>query len=399
MARAGLDRFIPLNPFADRMRRPWHAATMQRSARRFTLVIVFSLPLTAAALVRAGEKSDPLAAEIERLDSFIRKNRSNDELWPDVKKSTEPALARTRAALDAGRRWLALQRLASVAVNLDGSAYLQQRTINQRTEAADFEKEWTRIGEVLQKELAPIPPESLQGIAPAAVRAVGETALFQVRPFYESSLDYGRSTMPDAGLFYLGSAQAARDLAEKSRALSVPSKEAPPPLRSLAPEIDALEAELLATYRPPVSIERHSEFIGASSMLNDARKLDAAGLRYGALLRYLQAALRTATLKASPAADLSALRARLPEMTRRLDARGVDHTVGRIFLEAAEEDLASAPSAPPGGGGAPPPPGVTTAVVFEDVLPGYFSALEPARPLAARPPAEVTVTLVRWPFT
>jgi hypothetical protein len=349
--------------------------------------------------VRDGEKSDPLAAEITRLDVFMRNNRSNDELWPDVKKSTEPALARTRAALDAGRRWLAFQRLASVAVNLDGSAYLQQRTIDQRTEAADFEKEWTRMGEVLQKDLAPIAPDSLQGVAPAAVRAVGETALFQVRPFYESSLDYGRSTMPDAGLFYLGSAQAARDLARKSRTLSAPSKDAPPPLRSLAPEIDALERGLLATYRPPVSIERHSEFIGASSMLNDARKLDAAGLRFGALLRYLQAALRTATLTASPAADVTALRARLPEMARRLDVRGVDHTVGRIFLEAAEEDLAPAPGAPPAGAGAPPPPGVTAAVVLEDVLPRYFSALEPARPVAARPPAEVTVTLVRWPFT
>jgi hypothetical protein len=371
--------------------------SMRRPALRFTLLLAVSTAAAAPAVVRAGERSDPLAAEIARLDSFIRNNRSNDELWPDVKKSTEPALTRSRAALDAGRRWLALQRLASVAVNLDGSAYLQQRTIDQRTESAAFETEWTRMGDVLREELETIAPEAMQAVAPAAVRAVGETALFQVRPFYESSLDYGRSTMPDAGLFYLGSAQAARDLARKSRTLSVPSKDAPPSLRSLAPEIDALEGVLLATYRPPVSIERHSDFIGASSTLNDARRLDAAGLRYGALLRYLQAALRTVSLKGSAPADVAALRARLPEMARRLDARGVDHTVGRIFLEAAEEDLASAASAPPAVGGAPP--GVTAAAVFDDVLPRYFAALEPARPTAARPAAEVTVTLVRWPFT
>jgi hypothetical protein len=372
---------------------------MRRPALRFTLLLAVSTAAAATAVVRAGEKSDPLAAEIARLDSFIRNNRSNDELWPDVKKSTEPALARCRAALDAGRRWLAFQRLASVAVNLDGSAYLQQRTIDQRTESAAFETEWTRMGDVLRKELETIAPEAMQGVAPAAVRAVGETALFQVRPFYESSLDYGRSTMPDAGLFYLGSAQAARDLAGKSRALSVPSKDAPPPLRSLAPEIDALERELLATYRPPVSIERHSDFIGASSTLNDARRLDAAGLRYGTLLRYLQAALRTATLKTSPGADVSALRARLPEMEKRLAAAGVDHTVGRVFLEAAQEDLSPATSASPAGGQNAPPPGATAAAVLADVLPRYFAALEPGREATPRPPAEVTVTLVRWPFT
>ena len=103
------------------------------------------------------------------------------------------------------------------------------------------------MGEVLKNDLAAAPPNLLDGVKPAAARAVGETALFQVRPFYESSLEYGRSTMPDAGLFYLGSAQAARDLARTSRTLSAPARDAAPPLRSLAPELDALEGELLGT--------------------------------------------------------------------------------------------------------------------------------------------------------
>jgi hypothetical protein len=373
---------------------------MRRPSLRIAFVALSSLVLATPA-VRAGAKTDPLATEVARLDSFLRDNRATDELWQDVKTSTEPALARTQAALGAGRRWLALQRLGSVSVNLDAAAYVQQRPADQRKEVAAFEKEWERMGDALRKELAPLPVDALQGVTPAAVRAVGETALFQVRPFYESSLDYGRNTMPDAGLFYLGSAEAARDLATRSRTLSVPSNDGAPPLRGLAPEIDALEGKLLATYRPPVSIERRSDFIAASSTLNDARRLDAAGLRYGALLRYLQAALRTTALETSPAADLSVLRARLPEMERRLAAPGVDHTVGLIFLEAAEEDLSAAasPSPSPPAGGAPPPPGATAAAVLADVLPRYFAALEPARPTAARPAAEVTVTLVRWPFT
>jgi hypothetical protein len=34
-----------------------------------------------------------------------------------------------------------------------------------------------------------------------------------------------------------------------------------------------------------------------------------------------------------------------------------------------------------------------------DVLPKYFAALAPAPPVATLPDPEVTVTLVRWPYT
>jgi hypothetical protein len=366
-----------------------------RSSRAGAAVVLSAL-LLAPAGRGADDATDPLAAEVARLSSFLEGNRSTDELWQDVKKSTEPALSRTRAALADGRRWLALNRLASVSVNLGAAAYLEERTHEQRKDVAAFEKEWARMGEVLKKDLAAEPPNLLDGVAPAAARAVGETALFQVRPFYESSLEYGRSTMPDAGLFYLGSAQAARDLARTSRTLSAPAKSEIPLLRSLEPELDALEGDLLGTYRPPVSIERHAEFIGASSALNDARKLDAAGLRYGALLGYLQAAQRTAALRSTPT-DTAALRDRLREMEKRLLSGEIDHSVARIFLESAAEDLDPPERPPPGGSSAPA--GAVATAVLQDVLPRYFAALEPPRPTALRPPAEVTVTLVRWPFT
>ena len=39
------------------------------------------------------------------------------------------------------------------------------------------------------------------------------------------------------------------------------------------------------------------------------------------------------------------------------------------------------------------------AAVVTDILPRYFSALDPPKPAPAKPPAAVTVTLVRWPYT
>jgi hypothetical protein len=43
--------------------------------------------------------------------------------------------------------------------------------------------------------------------------------LLRVRVYYDASREYGRSTTPDSGLFYLGSAQAERDFAAFARRL------------------------------------------------------------------------------------------------------------------------------------------------------------------------------------
>src|SRR5256885_2065184 len=80
-------------------------------------------------------------------------------------------------------------------------------------------------------------------VARAAVRAIGEAALPQIRNYYEASLEYGRNTMPDSGFFYIGLARAQRELIALCRSLSQPSALAPPPLRALDRELDALDGE------------------------------------------------------------------------------------------------------------------------------------------------------------
>jgi hypothetical protein len=73
-----------------------------------------------------------------------------------------------------------------------------------------------------------------------------------------------------------------------------------------------------------------------------------------------------------------------------VSAGGVDHSIARMALEGAQGEVASAP---PGTS-----PAASTAIVT-DVLPRYFAALAPARPEAAKARSQVTVTLVRWPYT
>jgi hypothetical protein len=348
----------------------------------------------AFALVGAGEPkqgpADPLAAEIDRWSAYLETTTSSDELWDQVKQAVSPLLLKARGDVQSGRRLIALLRLSAVEGNLSAFKYESQRPNDERRDAARFDAEWERVGQALRKDLGRPSPGAFDGTQPAAVRAVGEAALPAVRSCYDASRPYSRDNSLMSGLFYLGVAQAQRDLVAFCRVLSVPTSLRPPPVRSIRPEIDALQAEMLALYKPPASIDHHPEFISASSVLKEARELDEAGLRYGALLRYLLAVQRFSALRQPPAVAGDALAEALRDFDARLSRGDVDHSIGRVMFEAAQSDIASA--AP----GAPTP---LASAVAADVLPRYFAALEPARPEAPRPAPEVTVTLVRWPYT
>lgn len=341
--------------------------------------------------VSSRPSPDPLATEIAQGSAFLSGMAAPRGDWVEIKKENQPLLARAAQDVVHGRRLLALRRLATARAALAIGAYMSARPAGERTDLARFEAEWSRMGKVLGASSSPPSPNSLASVKPAALRALGEAAIPQERAYYVASLEYGRNTTPDDGLYYLATAQAQRELIELCRRLSTPSSLQPPPLRSLHAEIEGLQSEVLKAYRPPASVDRHGAFITANAALKEARELDAAGLRYGAMLRYLDAAHLVASLR-PPAPPLAptVLRKRLDEFATRLSAGGIDHSIGRMILEGAQDEMASAA---PGAS----PPGMTTIVT--DILPRYFAALKPARPEAPRPKPQVLVTLVRWPYT
>jgi hypothetical protein len=328
-----------------------------------------------------------VAAEIARWTRFVETNPATDDFWKQIKDGAAAALGRAGQAHAEGRRNLALLRLAYARENAAAGAYLAERTQDERRDMAAFEAEWRRRGPSLLSSPV-LPPAEAAALRPAVLRALAEAASAQVEVYYDASLEYGRSTTPDSGLYYVGAALAQKQWVGFLRGLSVPASGAPPPVRSLAGEMEALETELLAAYRPPVSIDRHRDFILASSALKEARELEAAGLEHGALLRYLQAVQRVAPLRSSSGVDAAATKARLQALAARLGAGGIDHSIGSLFLEAAESDLAEHPSE-----------ATLAAAVATDVLPRYLAALDPAPPRPAAPEPAVTVTLVRWPYT
>jgi hypothetical protein len=361
--------------------------------RRIALILVLLAATSIAAPTASrgeGTMTDPLETDIVRWTTYVKDHPETTETWAQIKLASEPTLTRAADALREGHRFLALSRLMAVYPNLGSATFMDAFSNEELQDTTAFRDAWQRHATILREELRPVMPGRLEGITPAAARAVAEVALLQVREYYIASADFERATDPTSGFFYLGYACAQRDLTAFCRTWAGQSGKAPA-LRGLQTEIDALEDEVLRAYRPPASIERHSEFILAGSFLKEARELTASGLHHGALLRYLQAALRFDPIREHPGSRSTAeLRGRLDELRPRLSVPGEDHTIARIFLELAESELAASP-----------PDSATPFAVaaVTDVLPRYLAALGAAPEAPHRPAPRVTVTLVRWPYT
>jgi len=357
---------------------------------RRALLASFTAAILGLALpASSAPPSDPLAAAIARWARISADTTSKVEMTRDTRGFVRPVITGAESALRDGRRELALYRLAYAWSNLAAAEYVATQTAAGHADSAGLESEWKRMRGVLGVSAARPAENALQTLQPAAVRAFAEAALPQVAIYYEASLDYGRATGPESGLYYLGSALAQKEFVEFSRTLSEARSGAPLPARAIVTEIDALERALLAAYRPPASIDSHRDFIVASAAIKEARELEALGFHHGALVRYLLAAMRTGVLRRGVAPrEAAPIATALRDLDARLKAENRDHSIGRFFLQVAGADLAIPDSSH-----------TTALVVAEEVLPLYLAALQPARPVAARPAPVVTVTLVRWPYT
>jgi hypothetical protein len=313
---------------------------------------------------------DPLVQTIERL---------NHEMDDSIRKDAQPRLEAATKALGEGRRMLAIYQTATILPAIEASKFANARPAADRNSETSFEAAWKHDSGL--EAIGKLPP-----LEPALVRGFAEASQLRRRNYYNASLDFARSTNPESGFQYLGRAHGEEALVAFLRSISTTSTVPALHLRSLAPDLDALQHALLTAYRPPASMNRHDEFITASAVLKEARELDEAGLRYGALFRYLDAAQRTGRITVTPAAAPE-LREHLAKWRERLRTTPGDHTIAQLFLEFAEADLETGESP------------VMASSIDASVLPRYFAALGPAPEQRPKPKALAHVTLIRWPYT
>jgi hypothetical protein len=362
---------------------------MLRLARALVLawpLFALAAPAPISATAAAAEPGvDPIQREIDRFQERIATTEPSDEELKSAHESATPLLALSERALADGKRWFALTRLAFVWSNLEAADYRAGYPTELRSQMSALESELARF-EPERARFASAGRPSLDE-TPAAARAIAEVAFSELDGFTNASLDYGKATAADIGLYYIGAARAQISLARFVAGLRDPGATARPLApRSLAVEIATVEDELLAAYVPPASVEQHSVFIRISSLLKQAHELDAAGLRHGALYKLLDAKMRLARM-AHPERKMSSAEAiqRAEALEPKLRATGVDSTLAQTFVEIALVQSAESDPAMLGP--------ETAAAVFEEVSPLYTEVLGSAPATPSEQAAEVTVTI------
>ena len=259
-------------------------------------------------------------------------------------------LDKAASAHAAGRELLALERLTLARTLLEplrgvGAAAPSPEKVTPEI----FDRALAAAREELERRRAELSTPSSPGL-PAAVRALRDDARIQA-PIYAATAPMWRENGDYfGGVFYVRNAVALARAAAFDAALAFPPPGPAPRIAPLAPVADALEAELVRAYVPPVSEDRHREFIFASSAVKTARDLLAAGSAEGALYEILRARLLGAPILRAGAApaDAGSLKRSAAAWRERIATSKDDVSLAVLFLEKAEamlDDAATAPDA------------------------------------------------------
>jgi len=337
---------------------------------------------------RAEPPQAPIAAQIAGLERTLAKLKPG---------AVSDDLRAARQALSAGYLYASLYDLEGPMAELAAMQQLGAKRGEQDLDA--FEKDWQAAGPGLRRRATGLTAAKL-GALPAAVRALVEGAAAQSDVYYRAARLYGEHAGAPSGRYYLGIAQGHLDFALFAAGLAFPPGERSA-ARSPEAAIAALDRRLVKSFDRPGATQRQGLFNDANSVLGFAGELTRQGKLDAGTQTYLDAALRIG-LAETPAvapSDAGRLARRSRELGERLAGRA-DRSVGLLYWQLAQPGLAALAKGQTAAYGAK-----QAAVILDDVLPRYFAvSAGPAGPesggaVAAAARQDVTVTLVRWPFT
>ena len=218
-----------------------------------------------------------------------------------------------------------------------------------------FSAEWKHVGEPT------LGAPSAQ--RPAAVEAIAASNAAKAPATWRASLPYSEDAGMNAGLYYLGEAQAFAAFASFCRSLPLERHGTPVAFRPMGDEISSLEAEVAALY-DHASAETKPRFIRVSVGLKIAHTLDEHK-DYGAALYQFLAAKYRASAAIAPDVPPGDVKGRLDNVRAKL-AGGADHSIAELFLERAAYLLDTKdPSAARSAG-----------VIADTVLPAYVKMVQ-----------------------
>lgn len=336
-----------------------------------------------------------IQAEITRLQQTLKDQPVADPDFASILTATSDALKAASDELNSGRVYACLEKLALAKDYLQGARAGADKEDVLKSGLPAYEAKWGKAN-VLLAEFEEEAAKRDWSRAPAAVRALSETAQARAVPLLEGGRGFATATAPKDGLFYLGQAQGEAEFARFCASLKFGETRKPLPLRSMLPELVALQQKTNAAFQPPRSIELHSRFIALNSTIKLALELDERKFYAGALYQYLEAVRHYAMLDA-PAVDASRHAALIAGITAERNKLAVlprDVSIAQLFLERAASQVTH-----PDGSAPLPDEWRSTQVVLDHVLPAYFAAEKAPRSVPSRTGKTVTLTLVRWPYT
>ena len=317
-----------------------------------------------------------IQARIASLQQSLKDHPVNAPEFPGISGNIEALLKGATDALQAGRPYLSLEKLAQATDLLYGAHFFAEKSANVKS-LADFDAEWRKT----EGSLA-IAAHNWNRV-PVALRALSEAAGVRATPLLEGARGFAAATGPRDGLFYLGEAQGEAEFARACAAINLTRKGRAIAMRSLLPELLALQEKTNAAFQPPRSIDQHPRFIALNSTLKLARELDAAKLYAGALYQYLEAVRHFGMLDAAPAAPPA-----IDDLRHRLETSKDDDSLALLFLQRAASQASGTDDERK-----------SARVIAASVIPAYLAARKPAAGLPRAPAKTIEITLVRWPYT
>lgn len=341
------------------------------------LLLTVAVAVTPSMAVAGADAVAQVRAEIERIRQSLKDKPLTGAEFADANTTTVELLKGASEALDGGRIYLGLEKLAQVSDFLEGARMRVDRGDGAKGELPAFEAEWTETSRTLQAmdgQLRAIDWSAAQ----AAIRALSEAAWVRTTPLLDGGRGFAIATGPKDGLFYLGQAKGSPEFARFCASLRLPRRGRAVAVRSLLPELEELQTRTNAAFQPPRSIDLHPRFIALNSTLKLARELDAAKFRAGALYQYLEAVRHYRMLDTAAPADAaaqSALKESISTWQKKLEAAKEDDSIARIFVERAASYT----------GGANPAKDEwrSAQVIVDHVLPAFFAARLPAAHVSA----------------
>ena len=366
---------------------------VQRKSLVAVTILIFFVNGNSSAQEAPNRVKEQIGQKISAFQQAVKLKPANNEIWKELKPDITAALTRAHNSLLAGRLYAALDDLARAWAPMVSLEYADAHPSVPKDGMRAFDAEWRRLDGELKQEEDQFRAADWDQV-PAAVRAIAESHQGQVRPLFQGGRAFALATGPKDGVYYLGEAKASGEVALFCQSLRFDGLRQPLAVRSYLPELDRLQEKVRAVYQPPLSIDRHSEFISLNSTLKLAQELDAAKLYYGALYQYLVALRLYSVL--DPAApsppDQAAMRVLIAQQ-RQQSAKGpADSSIREFLLQQAEARLA-------GGGAAKPEERAKAQAIVTQVIPAYFGTLEKVSARTVTTTHLLTLTLLRWPYT